>query len=290
MAPFEERFASAERLAAHPRMRITGIEGALGTTYTAQTLARLTEIYTRIRFIWIMGADNLIQIPKWKETGLRYFTEFPLRSLRARPILCGRSPGRLLLDLAPAGSGNGTHGCCRIWNRQPGCSFTPSCIPNRRRQSGGPDPGRRSPAAPGTIAAGQKGDTNDPANRQPGTRGRRALRPRESIARRRQGGGYCRHRREGQRQLRRLHGRRQRTIGQACRRHGRTPHRKTESQWPDIGAVGRTRPVRLGLAGWGRCHRPPVQAEVRAFYNLEKLWSDDAPDEDGGDAVARATA
>jgi nicotinate-nucleotide adenylyltransferase len=67
MAPFEERFASAERLAAHPRMRITGIEGALGTTYTAQTLARLTEIYTRIRFIWIMGADNLIQIPKWKD-------------------------------------------------------------------------------------------------------------------------------------------------------------------------------------------------------------------------------
>ena len=67
MSPFDERFHSAVRLARHPNMRVTGIEGFLGTAYTAQTLDRLAALYPRTRFVWIMGADNLIQIPKWKD-------------------------------------------------------------------------------------------------------------------------------------------------------------------------------------------------------------------------------
>jgi nicotinate-nucleotide adenylyltransferase len=84
MAPFDERFASAANLARHPNMRVTGIEGALGTTFTAETLDRLTEMYPRIKFVWIMGADNLIQIPR---TGRKSFTECPLRSSPVRLIL-----------------------------------------------------------------------------------------------------------------------------------------------------------------------------------------------------------
>ncbi len=83
MAPFGERFTSAENLARHPSMRATGIEGFLGTTYTAQTLDRLTEIYPRARFVWIMGADNLIQIPKWKDW-LQIFHRVPV-AVFARP-------------------------------------------------------------------------------------------------------------------------------------------------------------------------------------------------------------
>lgn len=67
MATFDSRFASACQMADHPSMRITGLEQVLGSTYTAETLRRVLKIYARTRFVWLMGADNLIQIPKWKD-------------------------------------------------------------------------------------------------------------------------------------------------------------------------------------------------------------------------------
>jgi nicotinate-nucleotide adenylyltransferase len=67
MAPPAERFAAAMRQADHPRMRVTDIEGALGTTYTAETLRRLVRLYPHTQFVWLMGADNMIQIPAWKD-------------------------------------------------------------------------------------------------------------------------------------------------------------------------------------------------------------------------------
>lgn len=66
MAPLAERFAAAAALARHPRMRVTDIETALGTAYTAETLRRLRALYPRLTFVWLMGADNLLQIPAWK--------------------------------------------------------------------------------------------------------------------------------------------------------------------------------------------------------------------------------
>jgi nicotinate-nucleotide adenylyltransferase len=67
MAPFAERLAGARAVARHPRIRITGIEAQLGTTYTAETLRRLAQRFPRDRFIWLMGADNLAQIHHWKD-------------------------------------------------------------------------------------------------------------------------------------------------------------------------------------------------------------------------------
>jgi nicotinate-nucleotide adenylyltransferase len=67
MAPLDERFRSAAAVARHPRMRVTDIETALGTRYTAEMLPRLKRLYPRIIFVWIMGADNLRQIPAWKD-------------------------------------------------------------------------------------------------------------------------------------------------------------------------------------------------------------------------------
>lgn len=66
MAPFAERMASARAMARDPRIVVTDIEAHLGTRYTAMTLRALKAAFPRARFVWIMGADNLEQIPKWQ--------------------------------------------------------------------------------------------------------------------------------------------------------------------------------------------------------------------------------
>lgn len=65
MAPQDRRIVGAARVANHPRIRVTGLETALGTRYTADTLAALRRRFRNVRFVWLMGADNLAQIPHW---------------------------------------------------------------------------------------------------------------------------------------------------------------------------------------------------------------------------------
>ena len=65
-SPLEDRLAAASRIADHPRIRITDIERTMGTVYTADTLAQLTRRFPGVRFVWIIGADNLIQICRWR--------------------------------------------------------------------------------------------------------------------------------------------------------------------------------------------------------------------------------
>ena len=66
MAPFAERFASARVMARDPRIVVSDIEARLGTRYTADTLAALTNRLPETRFVWLMGADNMLQFPKWR--------------------------------------------------------------------------------------------------------------------------------------------------------------------------------------------------------------------------------
>ncbi len=66
MAPLADRLTGARRTAAHPRIRVTDIERHLATTYTAETLAHLTRAFPNVTFLWLMGADNLLQIPRWR--------------------------------------------------------------------------------------------------------------------------------------------------------------------------------------------------------------------------------
>lgn len=66
MAPLAARLAAAARHSRHPRLRAGALEAALGTSYTADTLAALTRRLPRTRFVWIMGADNLTQIARWE--------------------------------------------------------------------------------------------------------------------------------------------------------------------------------------------------------------------------------
>ena len=66
MAPFSARLAGAAAASArHRKIRVTGVEAALGTHYTADTLTRLVARFPATRFVWLMGADNLVQLPRW---------------------------------------------------------------------------------------------------------------------------------------------------------------------------------------------------------------------------------
>lgn len=66
MAPLPVRLASARAQAKGARIRATAIEARLGTRYTADTLEKLVRRYPKREFIWIMGADNLLQFHHWR--------------------------------------------------------------------------------------------------------------------------------------------------------------------------------------------------------------------------------
>ncbi|MBB5753491.1 nicotinate-nucleotide adenylyltransferase [Prosthecomicrobium pneumaticum] len=68
-ADLARRIAAAEALARHPRIRVTGAEASLATRYTADTLSRIVAMRPGVRFVWLMGADNLAQFHRWRDWG-----------------------------------------------------------------------------------------------------------------------------------------------------------------------------------------------------------------------------
>jgi len=85
MAPFATRLASAEQAAGrHPRIRAAAIEARLGTRYTADTVAALVRRFPRARLVWLMGADNLVQISRWSRW-MRIFRALPVAILARGP-------------------------------------------------------------------------------------------------------------------------------------------------------------------------------------------------------------
>lgn len=64
-APMAARLARARALMTDPRVKITDLEAKLGTRATIETLERLQAIYPGVHFVWLMGADNLVQFHKW---------------------------------------------------------------------------------------------------------------------------------------------------------------------------------------------------------------------------------
>lgn len=64
-APLNRRLSAAQELMKHPRVDVTDLEAQLGTLYTAETLEALREVYPGVRFVWLMGADNLASLHRW---------------------------------------------------------------------------------------------------------------------------------------------------------------------------------------------------------------------------------
>jgi len=66
LPPLAGRVNAARRVAAHPRVDVTDLEAAIGTRFTADTIAWLIRRFPAVRFVWIMGADNLAQFDRWQ--------------------------------------------------------------------------------------------------------------------------------------------------------------------------------------------------------------------------------
>jgi nicotinate-nucleotide adenylyltransferase len=67
LAPLGDRIVAAEALARHPRIEVTGLEAQIGTRYSYETIAYLRRHCPGVRFVWIMGADNLRSFHRWQK-------------------------------------------------------------------------------------------------------------------------------------------------------------------------------------------------------------------------------
>jgi len=105
MAPLARRLAGARAIADGRFVVASAIEAAFGTRYSVDTLRRLLRRFPRVGFVWLMGADNLEQLPHWRRW-LEIVRRIPMAVL-PRPgynhrALAGRAARRLRHARRPA--------------------------------------------------------------------------------------------------------------------------------------------------------------------------------------------
>lgn len=66
LPPLEDRMAASRRLVRDARIKVTGFEAELGSSYTYETVLYLTRRLPGVRFVWVMGADNLAGFHRWQ--------------------------------------------------------------------------------------------------------------------------------------------------------------------------------------------------------------------------------
>ncbi len=66
LGPVAVRIAAARALTHHPRIDVTGLETVIKTRYTYDTIRWLKSRCPGVRFVWIMGADNLRSFHRWQ--------------------------------------------------------------------------------------------------------------------------------------------------------------------------------------------------------------------------------
>lgn len=89
MAPLAERVATARRVAADSRIQVSDLESELGTRYTVDTVEALKNRFPDHRFVWVVGADILAEMHRWREWR-RLFRSVAIAVL-ARPTYSSRA-------------------------------------------------------------------------------------------------------------------------------------------------------------------------------------------------------
>ena len=174
MAPFAERLDSARRIADGRRVIAADVEARLGLRETERTLGRLKQLFPRARFVWIMGADNMIQLPRWRRwrklargTPMAVlprpgYTRRALDGAAAAALRHHRRPCRALL--ADASRGKGGHApWCMVPAREHPASATAIRALRAKRAllvratAAGPDHSTQTLPAPASGAPAETG-------------------------------------------------------------------------------------------------------------------------------------
>jgi nicotinate-nucleotide adenylyltransferase len=61
-----KRIAASRKAASHPAIEVSGIEAALGTRFTCDAVKKLQARFPQVRFVLVIGADNLAILHRWK--------------------------------------------------------------------------------------------------------------------------------------------------------------------------------------------------------------------------------
>ena len=80
----DERAQAAREMASDPRIDVTCLESVIGTRYTIDTITYLRRRASGVRFVWIMGADNLAQLHRWQHWQ-RIATQVPIAVIDRPP-------------------------------------------------------------------------------------------------------------------------------------------------------------------------------------------------------------
>ncbi|MGO4574084.1 nicotinate-nucleotide adenylyltransferase [Microvirga sp. 2TAF3] len=99
LASTSVRAKEARKVASHPRIDVTVFEEAIGARYTVDTLAYLKRRYPGVKFVWIMGADNLASFHRWR--GWRRIARMMPIAIIDRPgwtLKAGRSRSAITLS------------------------------------------------------------------------------------------------------------------------------------------------------------------------------------------------
>ena len=103
LAPYDSRLAGARKMACHPRITVSDFETRAGTRYTVHTLRALKRCFGGVHFVWIAGADILIEMPLWRDWEAIFRTvpiaifDRPTYSLKALSGLAAQRFGRARL-------------------------------------------------------------------------------------------------------------------------------------------------------------------------------------------------
>src|SRR4029077_7561987 len=90
MAPLHDRVRDAKKIVRHPRILVLDIEHDFHTHYSFDTLRALQKRFAQVRFVWLMGSDNLNIFRRWHR-----WAEFAQRV----PIAVIQRPGTILSAL-----------------------------------------------------------------------------------------------------------------------------------------------------------------------------------------------